>query len=234
MTQLFHDLKNKIWPEKNPENTSSKLNVKSWFEERYEIVLIQRNLVFLIAAFCLIGIAAAVFGITKISLSKEFDPFVIQIENDTGAAKVVNPISSEVLSGNDSLARYFIKKYVIARETYNPVDFDTRARKIVRLLSNGQIYSVYIGYIKNKDNDPTISYGQKNTTYLTVRSWSKLDAKRYVLRFAISETLGDKKTTNKIAIVDYQYVPMSLAPEDEDINPVGFQITGYRVDDDQS
>jgi type IV secretion system protein VirB8 len=159
---------------------------------------------------------------------------VIQIENSTGLAKVVNPITSEILGGNEALARYFIKRYVISRETYNPVDFETRARQIVRLLSTSQVYNNYMGYIKDKLNDPTILYGQKNTTYLTVKSWSKLDSKRYVFRFSITETVGDRRVLNKIAIIDYDYVPMSLSADDEDINPVGFQIKGYKVDDDNS
>jgi len=209
-------------------------NAKTWFEERYEMALTQRNWMVFITALCLAAVSIAIIAVTKISLSREFDPFVIQIEDTTGVAKVVNPISSEILSGNEALAKYFIKKYVIARETYNPVDFETRARQVVRLLSAGQIYNYYIGYIKSKNNDPTILYGQKNTTYLTVKSWSSLDAKRYVLRFSVNETVGDKRVLNKIAIVDFDYVAMSLNEEERDINPVGFQVTGYRVDDDNS
>lgn len=221
-------------PENATSNSASNIAAKTWYEERYEIALMQRNWVFLLAILCIVGITAAAFTVTKISLSKEFDPFVIQIERNTGVAKVVNPIGSEALSGDDALARYFIKRYVVARETYNPVDFETRARKTIRLLSSGQIYSFYRGYIGNKENDPSIKYGQKNTTYLTVKSWSKLDTKRYVLRFAITETAGKRKVFNRIAIVDYRYVPIQLKPGDEDINPVGFQVTGYRVDDDNS
>lgn len=221
-------------PSKEGDNSSVNIAAKSWYEERYELALMQRNWAFFLAILCIIGIAVAAFAVTKISLSKEFDPFVIQIEKNTGVAKVVNPIGSEALSGDDSLARYFIKKYVIARETYNPVDFETRARKIVRLLSSGQIYSFFRGYISNKDNDPTIRYAQKNTTYIKVKSWSKLDTQRYVLRFAIIETAEGRNVYNKIAIVDYRYTPISLNPGDEDINPVGFQVTGYRVDDDNS
>jgi type IV secretion system protein VirB8 len=216
------------------EDASNIASTKTWFEERYEMALIQRNLVFFIAFISIIAVAVAVFAVTKISLSKEFDPFVIQIENSTGLAKVVNPITSEILGGNEALARYFIKRYVTARETYNSVDFETRARQVVRLLSTGQVYNNYMGYIKDKLTDPTILYGQKNTTYLTVKSWSKLDSKRYVFRFSITETVGDRKVFNKIAIIDYDYVAMSLSEDDEDINPVGFQIKGYRVDDDNS
>jgi len=236
MFSFIRNLKEKVGgePSGSEPQSSAKIAAKTWFEEKYEIALIQRNWVFLLALLSIIGISVAAFAVTKISLSKEFDPFVIQIERDTGVAKVVNPIGSEALNGDDALARYFIKKYVTARETYNPVDFETGARKVVRLLSSNQIYSFFRGYINNKDNDPTIRYAQKNTTYLTVKSWSKLDKQRYVLRFAITETAGGKSVYNKIAIVDYRYTPISLNPGDEDINPVGFQVTGYRVDDDNS
>ncbi|MEY3197221.1 MAG: type secretion system protein VirB8 [Pseudomonadota bacterium] len=207
---------------------------RSWFEERYETTLIQRNILALIAACCIGAIAIAVVAVTKISLSREFDPFVIQIEDTTGIARVVNPVSLDVLVGKDELSKYFLKKYVTARETYNPVDFDTFAKKTIRLMSTSQIYRTYINFIKDKANDPTISYGQKNTTYLNVRSWSKLSDKQYMLRFSLTETAGERKTFNKIAVIEFGYIPMELTDEERDINPVGFQVLGYRVDDDAS
>lgn len=207
---------------------------KTWFEERYEIALIQRNVMVMVAIFCLIAVSISVIGITKISLSKEFDPFVIQIDDNTGVARVVNPISLDVLGGKEELSKYFIKKYLIARETYNPVDFDNFAKKIVRLLSTPQIYGTYLNYIRNKDNDPTILYGQKNTTSITVKSWSRLDEGRYIVRFSLSESAGSMKIFNKIAVVEYAYVAMSLTDEERDVNPVGFQVVAYRVDDDNS
>ena len=149
-------------------------------------------------------------------------------------AKIVNPISSSVLSGNEALAQYFIKKYVVARETYNPVDFDTQANTTVRLLSSNSIYWDYRGYLKNEDVNPSIKYGQKNTTFLLVKSWSNLSENKYILRFSINETAGSRSVFNKIAVVEFKYVPMELTDKDKDINPIGFQITGYRVDDDSS
>jgi type IV secretion system protein VirB8 len=81
-------------------------------------------------------------------------------------------------------------------------------------------------------------YGQTNTTYLTVKSWSKLESKTeqntYIIRFSVTETAGNKKIYNKIAVVSYAYIPMELTDAERDINPVGFQINGYRVDDDNS
>lgn len=205
-----------------------------WYYERYETVVTQRNLLSIILILALAIVVVSVIGITYVSTSKEFDPFVIQIDQQTGTTEVVDPLTSKVLGGNEALDRYFIKKYVTARETYNPVDFNTYARDVIRLLSDSTVYWNYLGYINNKRTNPTIIYGAGNTTYLTVRSWSKLEKDTYVFRFSITETAGAKTTVNKIAIIKIAYVPMRLNEQDREINPVGFQIIGYKVDNDDS
>lgn len=207
---------------------------RNWYEERFDKITVQRNILFVLLLILLILSIISVIVVAVIVNSRQFDPFVIQIDESTGMAKIVNPISSEILDGNEALARYFIKRYVIARETYNPVDFDTEARKVIRLLSTSSIFWNYLGYIKNKEIDPTIMYGQKNTTFLIVKSWTKLDSKRYMLRFSINETAGDKRVFNKLAVVDFEYIPMELTEAERDINPIGFQVKNYRVDDDNS
>ena len=62
----------------------------------------------------------------------------------------------------------------------------------------------------------------------------KENKNKYIVRFSINETAGDKKVYNRIAVVSFAYVPMELTDAELDINPVGFQINDYRVDDDNS
>ncbi len=207
---------------------------RNWYEERSDKIIVQRNILFVFSILLMILIAVALVAVTFVVNSREFSPFVIQIDDSTGVSTIVNPVSSEILDGNEALTRYFIKKYLIARETYNPVDFDGIARKTVRLLSTSSVYYNYLGYIKNKDVDPSLLYGQNNTTYLTIKSWSKLEQNKYIVRFSVNETAGNKAVFNKIAVVSYAYVAMELTDADRDINPVGFQINGYRVDNDNS
>ncbi len=207
---------------------------KSWFEERYEQALIQRNAMVLVAFLCIFAVSVAVIGITRISLSKEFDPFVIQIDDTTGIAKIVNPMSITDLSAKEELSKYFMKKYLIARETYNPVDYQVYAQKVVKLLSTPNMYGNYLNYIRNPNTDPTIVYGNNKTTSLVIKSWSKLEENNYIVRFAIKENTQNGNIKNKIAVIKYAYTNMALTEEDRDINPVGFQVLGYRVDDDNS
>ncbi|MEM6339128.1 MAG: VirB8/TrbF family protein [Pseudomonadota bacterium] len=223
-------------PNESAENDQAQSikEIRNWYEERFDNITVQRNLLFilLLVLLCLsivsIGVVAYVIN------TKRFDPFVIQIDDTTGMAKIVNPINSQILNGNEALAQYFIKKYVVARETYNPVDFTTLAKKTVRLLSANSIYWEYRGYLRNEEVNPAIKYGQKNTTFLVVKSWSKLNDNKYIIRFSINETAQARRIYNKIAVVEFKYIPMELTEKDKDINPLGFQVTGYRVDDDSS
>jgi type IV secretion system protein VirB8 len=214
--------------------TKKDSSVKNWYQERYDNIVVQRNLLFLLLLFLVIFSIVSVGVIAYIVNAKKFDPFVIQIDDTTGMAQVVNPASSNLINGNDALAQYFIKKYVIARETYNPVDFDTEAKQIIRLLSTPRVYTSYRGYIRNETINPQIKYGQKNTTYLILKSWSKLSDNKYIMRFSVNETDGARKVYNKIAVVSFEYIAMELSEKDKEINPVGFQVIDYRVDDDNS
>ncbi|MCC8417519.1 MAG: virB8 family protein [Rickettsia endosymbiont of Bryobia graminum] len=207
---------------------------RNWYEEKSDKLIVQRNILLVFSLLLIVLIILAISTVIYIVNSREFSPFVIQIDDSSGMATVVNPLSSTVLDDNEALAKYFLKRYLIARETYNPVDFDTEARKTVRLLSTSSVYYAYLGYIKNKDYDPVIKYAQNNTTFLTIKSWSKLDSTKYIIRFSITETVGNKSVFNKIAVVSFAYVAMELTDADRDINPIGFQVNGYRVDDDNS
>lgn len=224
---MFFEKKNKLSQQKQ------RINTQSWSNDRYDVIIVQRNVALLLVFICLIVILASIFALVKISLSKKIDPFVIQIDQKTGATKVVNPVDIEVLDSKEALAQYFIQMYIGARETYNSADFEGRSRRIIQLLSSRDVYWTYIGFISHKENDPRVIYGQTETTTFKIRSWSQLHKNSFMVRIAIKETVSGK-VFNKVIIINYDYVPMELSNEDLNINPVGFQVTGYSISDDYS
>lgn len=243
MNNIFGFLKSSNQPQSGLRGQQNKENVKlanplkitkNWYEERSDKLIVQRNLLIILLIILTIFMVISTLVIAFVVKSKQFVPFVIQLNNNTGRVSVVEPISSSVLTADESLTRYFIKKYLTARETYNPVDFTTLARTTIRLLSTSSVYYNYLGYIRNKDFDPALKYKVDNTTFLVVKSWSKIAADKYIVRFSVNEASGNQLVYNKIAVVSYAYVPMQLTDSELDINPVGFQVNGYRVDDDNS
>jgi type IV secretion system protein VirB8 len=231
---MIEKIKNFFNDNNNSANSSS--SVKSWYVERYDAILAQRNILLVFAGISIIAVGIAIFAVSKIVSTKTFHPIVIQVEESTGRTIIVNPINSEILGGNEALARYFIYKYLIARETYNAADFDTLAKKTVRLFSKGEVYGQYLNYILNQNNDPKKKYGNNSSTTLKIKSWNSLDkdGKKMIVRFAVTEVGASQRVYNKIAVLEYDYVAMESTDNDTEINPVGFQIQTYRVDDDNS
>ncbi|WP_341788261.1 MULTISPECIES: virB8 family protein [unclassified Rickettsia] len=220
---------------KSEQNQANPLKItQNWYEERADKLIVQRNLLIILLIILSIFMVISTLVIAFVVKSKQIDPFVIQLDDTTGRASVVEPISSPVLTADESLTRYFIKKYINARETYNFVDFTTLARTTIRLLSTSNVFYGHLGYIRDKNNDPSLKYQENNTTYLVVKSWSKIASDKYIVRFSVNEATGNQTVYNKIAVVSYAYVPMQLTDSELDINPVGFQVNGYRVDDDNS
>jgi type IV secretory pathway component VirB8 len=139
---------------------------QNWYEERSDKIIVQRNLLMILLIILTSFMVIATLVIAFVVNSKQFYPFVIQLDDNTGRAAIVSPASSTLLAADDSLTRYFIKKYLVARETYNPVDFTTIARTTVRLFSTSSVYYNYLGFIKNKDNE------EIKTKWFTRDTWS--------------------------------------------------------------
>lgn len=208
-------------------------NEKLWYFDRSADLLFQRKILIIINVIGLIAIIGLVISIFKISSLRKFEPFVIKIDENTGSTSVVKPIDREFLDSKENLTRYFIKKYIIAREGYNPVDYGSYSAKVIRSFSSSNVYSQYNGYIKVPENNLEKKYGDKYSTFVTIKSWSKLGPNKYIVRFDVTESTTSI-VYNKVAIVDVTYITTEVSEDNFDINPAGFLITGYNVSDDRS
>lgn len=230
-------LKNSNEQENNDSSDSEQMKssgqVQSWFKDRYDSIVTQRNIMFLSTVTLLLFLIFSVVAIIIITSTRTFEPFVVQVEKNTGDAIIVNPIDKNILSAQESLTRFFIRKYINARESYNPVDFDYNVRKVLMLLSTYDVYRNFLHFIRNKNNDPTLIYGNNNTTFIKINSITKFD-NRYFVRFSVNETTQSQRVFNKIATITIDYIAMELSDTDRDINPVGFVVTGYGVADDKT
>lgn len=210
------------------QNQDPKVNAiestKNWYLERYDNIIVQRNILFILVVLFVLFAVSAVGTVAYIVKSRKFDPFVIQIDNSTGMATIVTPLTTDVLGRDEALTQYFIRKYLTARETYNSVNY-AESQKIVNLLSSRSVYSQYRNLIAS--GDPSVKYGENNSTYLEIHSAPKIGNNKYFITFSITEIAGNKNVYNKSVYIEYNYVSMELNDDDQDINPVGFQVTGY-------
>ncbi|HET9239201.1 MAG TPA: virB8 family protein [Oligoflexus sp.] len=194
-------------------------------------------------------VAKVALGVTALSILaialmmplKESTPFLIRVDNATGAVDIVTALKDKQVTGDEVLDRYWLAKYVRARETYDwytlKTDYDT-----VGLLSSANAGKEYAQLFDGKDALDK-QYGK--TVRATVKilsvipgSAGVLPDSNHVATVRFSKTVkrvdaenSEGETKSWIATVSYEYRTTALADESTRlVNPLGFQVLTYRVD----
>lgn len=217
---------------------SGEAKPKNWYQDRYESVVIQRNILALIAVLSLLGSAASVFAVATLTGSKTFEPFIIQIEKKTGIVTTLKRNSTEEYTGQESIKRYFLVQYVRAREGFDMTDFQYNSR-LIRFMSNSDVFDEYKRYINpqlNPQSPANVPTGFKKIVKIKSISFIDPQKKKAQVRIVIEDLNAQGQAqgkSNKICIIDFDFLPnLSLSGEDRYINPLGFIVKSYRIDSD--
>lgn len=215
-------------------NNGDLSQVKSWYEDRYQSLVVQRNLFFVLIVACVCVIVVSVVVIGTLSEKKTIEPMVIEIEDKTGITNIVNPDSDRRWTTDEALNKYFLMTYLKARETYNVATYDYNFNTVVRLLSSGEVFGQFRETISDSVNNPVALYGANVNTTLTIRSIlflpNNVSGQSAQIRFSVNTS--DGKKFPKIVSIIWNYVVLNLNFNDRMVNPIGFQVQSYSIADD--
>ncbi len=230
-------------PEANSENVVASIN--NWYSDRYNSVVVQRNLMLIVLLLSLVLVIVSVFVVGNVSSTFKIQPFVIEVEKKTGITNIVNPLVNRELVSNEVLNKYFITRYIKARESYSAESWRYNYYTVVRLLSTPQVYGSFKRFIETSTESPIAMYGGQTSTVVSFRSIqffpSIIDARgkmtdpQAVVRFTILPEKGtlrgavDNKIY-KILTLTYKYQQTKMSDDDRNENPLGFFVTSYRAD----
>ena len=212
---------------KKPETKKkdNKTRIKSWYSNRYQIVVVQRNVLLLFTLVSMFSVAIAVIFVKNIMASKSLEPYVIEVEEKTGVATVVNQLTAQNFTGDQAIRRYFINKFIHSASGYDPKVYKT-SREEVRLFSTPNIYSQFRGRLnprvlgaeaKINVRIKSVQFPAPGTAQIRIAKKIKLPNK-------------DPKTTDEVIIMDFYFSPnMKLSMENRLINPLGFQVSKYLI-----
>lgn len=230
-------------PEANSETVVKSIN--NWYSDRYNSILVQRNLMLILLILSLVLVIGSVFVVGNISSTFKIQPFVIEVEKKTGITNIVNPMANRELLANESLNKYFITRYIKARESYSAESWRYNYLTVVRLLSTGGVYGEFKRFLNGSTESPIAMYGNQTSTIISFRSIQffppvldsrgKMTDPQAVVRFTILPEKGSLRGTRdnkiyKIVTLNYRYQQTKMSDEDRIENPLGFLITAYRSD----
>lgn len=190
---------------------------------------------FLSIFISIISVTAVVF----LTPLKSVEPYIIRVDNTTGMVDIITSVNqTEFVSDNEALDKYFTTSYVKIREGYfyNILQNDYTT---VQIWSSPEVSSDYLKIYEGDNSRVDIL---KNRTEIDVEINSvalgnsngmKMATIRFnqIYKDAKSRTITNKKA--KIVTLAYDYSPQSLMTENERlINPLGFKVLTYRVDDE--
>jgi type IV secretion system protein VirB8 len=169
--------------------------------------------------------------------SRPVPPFILRVDNATGATDVVSVIKETQNSYGEIIDQYWVAQYVIHHESYDyqTIQADYNA---TGLMSTADVAADYHRMFEGDQARQKVLADKANIVVshasppLIDKSTSTATA-RFMTTVHYRNNKPDE-VRHWIATIAYSYVNAPMHPQDRLINPLGFQVTSWRVQTDFS
>lgn len=183
-----------------------------------------------------IAIGAAAFEAVALAMLvplKTVQPITLLVDRQTGFVQALDPTTPQRVAADAALTDAYLAQYVAAREGYDRATVQLDYRRVA-LWSAGRARASYLSVMAaGNPANPVQNYSVGTVVSVRVKSVSRLQPGISLIRFDTQRTdrNGQAETPRPwISVVRYRYSDAPMAFGDRLINPLGFQVTGYRRD----
>jgi type IV secretion system protein VirB8 len=210
-------------PQNTDKKSAQKFKIKSWYSNRYQIVVVQRNILLLLSVCLLIAMTASIVFVKYVVSSKSLEPYVIEVEEKSGIPTVVDQLTTKVLTADESVKKYFINQFIQSAVAYNPKTYRADAER-VRLLSSQGVYTDFRNRIKPRD------LGTDSKKTVKIKSMRFPDSTTVQIRIARTSS-GKSGTVSKDEVItmNFYFTNLKLTSEERLVNPLGFQVSNFII-----
>ena len=205
----------------------------SWASDRERSVRLVARTAWIVAAVATVVALFEAYALSALSPLKTVVPYTLLVDRTTGFVQVLKGTETAVVASDEALTQSQLAQYVIAREGYEIAGIQAQYRKVT-LWSAERARADYLGLIApTSANSPIRQLPRTSTIAVHVKSVSFTNKDSAFVRFD-TERLDQGQVagirSHWIALVRYRYSGAPMAIEDRFINPLGFQVTDYRRD----
>jgi len=178
---------------------------------------------------------------------KEKVPFLVMADAYTGTSTVARlreDFSKSSITTSEAINRSNVAHFVLARESYDLAILRLRDWKTVYTMAGSEVSAAYSAlYADSNPSSPYNLYGKGKAVRVKILSIVLIGGGKSkaptgaTVRFQRSlyekQSGGTKYMDSKLATMEFAYKPnLSMKEQDRIENPLGFQVTSYRVDSD--
>ena len=203
----------------------------TWEDETHRNLRRSRSLAWTVTGVFGVIAIGSLLALNLMLPLKQFEPYVIAVDKTTGFIEVARALKPGALSENEAVTTANLVRYVRARETYDP-------RALKDNYDLAQLYSTAMASAElERDFEPSNPnskdkiFGRETKIEVTIKSVSFLNKNTATVRL---QTTTKRQNTAKIedwvSVIRYRYTTSPLKNEYRFDNPLGFQVTDYRRD----
>ena len=163
----------------------------------------------------------------------EKEPFVLRVDNATGAVDAVSTVKEAEKTYGEVVDAYFIASFIKSYESYNHYSIQDDYDKTILMSADPvakRYMSIYDSTGGNIGRDAELgTQGTREVKIISVVP--STDKGVATVRFETQTTSSQGvKNETWVATLTYEYVAASIDADIRLLNPLGFVVTSYRVD----
>ncbi|ECQ1446020.1 TPA: type IV secretion system protein [Campylobacter jejuni] len=207
------------------------------YEASFRYLIEKSNKRAWLIAFISIFIAIiSIIAVVLLTPLKTIEPYVIRVDNTTGMVDILTMLDEKEISSNEALDKYFISQYVKAREGYY-YELLNQDYLLTQLMSSEKVANEYRAWYEGENARDQIlkNSNEVNVQILSIVLGNSNGVKTSTIRAKIItknlNTRGLSEST-KVITLSYDYILAKASEENRILNPLGFKVTNYRIDEE--
>ena len=205
----------------------------SWNRDRVQAMRASQRIAWWIAA---VAAAIALFeaiALVLLTPLKTVEPYTLMVDRTTGYVQALKPLDQTKIAPDSALTQSFLVQYVIAREAFDIATLNANYRKVA-LFSADSARASYLQQMQpSNPASPLLLYPRTTTVDVRVKSVSAIGSNSALVRFdTVRSDAGAQPQSPSawVAVIHYRYSDAPMSLDERFVNPLGFQVTGYRKD----
>lgn len=160
-------------------------------------------------------------------------PYIVTVDKNSGHTQILSVLDQKTLTEQEALDRYWIANYLRWREVYDWYTLQDDFNNTL-LFSSPAVQAEYSSIFEGDDALDTV-WGKRIKAKVNILSIVNDTAKQLTtLRFEKTiknvEDRGNGQTSVWVATITHRYTDTEMTEEMRLVNPLGFEVTSYRVD----
>lgn len=205
----------------------------SWNRDRVQSMRTSHRIAWAIAAAAALIALLEAIALALLMPLKTVQPYTLMVDRTTGYVQALKPLDQATITPDAALTQSFLVQYVLAREGFDMATLNANYRK-VGLFSADAARTSYVQQMQvSNPGSPLVLYPRTTIVDARVKSVSPIGRNAALVRFDTMRSdagAQPRLTGSWVAVVRYRFSNAAMSVEDRFVNPLGFQVTGYRKD----